>query len=224
LFDKMPFDPLRDFVPVTMLVDVPLVLSTGAKHPVVTLREFIEYAKANPGKVNFGSPGPGTPPHLAGEMLARAAGLSLVHVPYKGGNAAATALIANDVQLMIIAHATLRGQIEGGLVRPLAVIGTERLGGLPNVPTVAEAGYPDLQKQLPRSWWSIVAPRGTPDPIVQRLAAEFRAALLAPEAQQRLRSAGLIPVGSTPTEFSQGLPTEARQWGELIKAMGLKLE
>lgn len=142
LFANMPFDPLRDLLPVTMLVDVPLVLSVSARHPVQSLKEFIENAKASPGKVNFGSPGSATPPHLAAELMARTAGISVVHIPYKGGNAAATALIANEVQFMLIAHASLRGQIAGGLVRPIAVAANQRLEGLPNVPTFAEAGYP----------------------------------------------------------------------------------
>ncbi|MFN0163908.1 MAG: Bug family tripartite tricarboxylate transporter substrate binding protein [Burkholderiales bacterium] len=224
LFASMAFDPLRDFAPVTMLVDVPLVLSVSAKHPVQTLREFIDYARANPGKVNFGSPGSATPPHLAAELLARAAGISVVHVPYKGGNAAATALIANEVQFMLIAHASLRGQIAGGLVRPVAVAAGQRLDGLPNVPTFAEAGYPALQREMPRSWWGLVAPKGSPEAVLNRLAAEFRAALGTPEAQGRLREAGLVPVGSSPAEFAAGLPEEARNWGALIKATGLKLE
>jgi tripartite-type tricarboxylate transporter receptor subunit TctC len=224
LFKSMPFDPLRDFVPVTMLVDVPLVLSVSAKHPVTSLREFIENARANPGKINFGSPGPATPPHLASELFARTAGLQLVHVPYKGGNAAAVALIANDVQMMLIAYASLRGQIQGGLVRPLAVAATERVGGLPNVPTFAEAGFADLQRAMPRSWWSLVAPRGTSDAIIARLQSEFRAALLAPDARARFAEAGLIPVGSTPADFGSLWPEEAARWSKLIQEIGLKLD
>jgi tripartite-type tricarboxylate transporter receptor subunit TctC len=224
LFASMPFEPLRDLSPVTMLVDVPLVLSVSAKHPVQTLKEFIDNAKANPGKVNFGSPGGATPPHLAAELLARAAGISVAHIPNKGGNAAATALIANEVQFMLIAHASLRGQIAGGLVRPIAVAASQRLDGLPNVPTFAEAGYPALQREMPRSWWGLVAPKGTPETIMNRLANEFRLALTTPEAQSRLREAGLVPVGSSPAEFAAVLPEEARNWGALIKGIGLKLE
>jgi tripartite-type tricarboxylate transporter receptor subunit TctC len=221
---KMSFDPLRDFVPVTMLVDVPLVLSVSAKHPVSTLREFIDHARANAGKVNFASPGPATPPHLASELFARATGLQLVHVPYKGGNAAAVALITNEVQMMLISYASLRGQIQGGQVRPLAVAADERVGGLPNVPTFAEAGFPDLQRAMPRSWWGLVAPRGTPEAAINRLQGEFRAALLAPEAQARLRESGLVPVGSTPAEFGKSWPEESERWSTLIKAIGLKLD
>lgn len=224
LFKEMPFDPLRDFVPVTMLVDVPLVLSVSAKFPVTTLKEFVDHARANPEKVHFGSPGPATPPHLASELLARTMNLKMVHVPYKGGNAAAVALIANEVQTMLIAYASLRGQIDGGLVRPIAIAAPERLAKLPNVPTFAEAGFADLQKVIPRNWWGLLAPRGTPEAAIKRLQSEFAAALAAPEAQAKIRDAGLIPVGSTPAEFGQSWPEEARRWSTLIREAGLKLE
>jgi tripartite-type tricarboxylate transporter receptor subunit TctC len=224
LYRTMPFDPLRDFVPVTMLVDIPLVLSVSARLPIRTLSEFLDFARANPGKVNYGSPGPGTPPHLAGELLARAASLDLVHVPYKGGGAAATALIANEVQFMLIAFASLQGQIQGNAVRPIAVAASARVGGLPNVPTFAEAGQPELQRALPRSWWGIVAPRGTPDAVVQRVATTFAAALAMPEAIQRLREVGLLPVGSSPADFAKVLPDEARYWEARLREMKLKLD
>ena len=224
LYAGMTFDPLRDFIPVTMLVDVPLVLSVSAKHPVNTMREFIEHARANAGKVNYGSPGAGTPPHLAVELFARSAGLRLQHVPYKGGNAAAVALVTNEVQMMLIAYASLRGQILGGLVRPLAVAAPERITGLPNVPTMAEAGYPDVLKALPRSWWGLAAPKGTPETIVNRVAAEFRAALAAPQAQAQFREAGLVPVGSTPADFGKLWTADAARWSALIRDANLKLE
>jgi len=224
LFKSMPFDGLRDFVPVTMLVDVPLVLSVSARHPVTTLREFIEHAKAHPGKVNYGSPGPATPPHLAAALLAQTAGLDTVHVPYKGGNAAGTGLVANEVQYMVIAYASLRGQIQGSLVRPIAVAAGARVPALPDTPTFAEAGYADLQKAMPRSWWGLVAARGTPEPAIRRLQEEFRAALHAPAAQAKLRDAGLVPVGSSPAEFGASWPDESARWAAVIREMGLKLE
>lgn len=224
LYAKMPFDPLRDFVPVTQLVDVPLVLSVSAKLPATTLDAFLAHVGANPGKVHYGSPGPGTPPHLAGEMLARAGKLDLVHVPYKGGAAAATALVANEVQFMLIAYASLSGQIAGNLVRPLAVASSERVAGLPNTPTFAEAGRPDLARALPRSWWGIVAARGTPDAVVQRVASEFRFALAQPEAVKRLREAGLLPIGSTPEDFARVLPEEAKTWEGLLRQLNIRLD
>lgn len=224
MFANMSFDPLKDFVPITMLVDVPLVLSVSEKFAPRTLREFLEYARANPGRVHYGSPGPVTPPHLAAAMLARAVNLDLVHVPYKGGNAAAIALITNEVQFMIIGYATLAGQIQGKLVRPVAVAASERLAALPDVPTFTEAGYADLEAEIPHGWWGLVAPRGTPDAVVQRIYEEFRAALATPEAQKRIRDAGLVAVTNRPADFARSLPPQAAKWQAIVKALNLKIE
>lgn len=224
VFSNMPFDPLKDFVPITMLVDVPLVLSVSDRFPPRTLREFIEHARANQGKVNYGSPGPATPPHLAAAMLARAAKLDVVHVPYKGGNAAATALITNEVQFMIIGYASLIGQINGKLVRPLAVAASQRLAALADVPTFAEAGYAELEAEIPHSWWGLAAPRGTPDAVVQRLHEEFSAALATPEAKKRIHDAGLVAVGNRPADFARSLPPQAAKWQAIVKALNLKVQ
>lgn len=221
---RTTLDPLKDFVPVTVMVDVPLVLAVSAKHPAKTVDELFADIRARPGQVNFGSPGQGTPPHLAAEMLARSAGLTVTHIPYKGGHDSALALSANEVQFMVIAQASIGGQIASGIVRPLAVASSERLLGLPDVPTFEQAGYPDLQKVIPRNWWGVIAPKGTPVAIVNRVAEEFRDALNAPEAQRKLKAIGLQPVGSTPAQFASQLPEEARRWGELIQTMGLKVQ
>lgn len=224
LFPKLGYEPLRDLVPVTLLVEVPLVLSVSDRHPVKTLREFLDHARANVGRVNYGSPGIGTPPHAAAAALARAAGLDVVHVPYRGGNAAGVGLISNEVQFMVIAFASLQGQIRGGQVRPIAVAASERLAPIPNVPTFTEAGFANLAAEIPRSWWGVAAARGTPEAIVQRMASAWRAAIQTPEARDRLRDTGLVAVGSTPVEFGQSLPAEARRWEALVKSLDLKPE
>ncbi|MFM8556051.1 MAG: Bug family tripartite tricarboxylate transporter substrate binding protein [Betaproteobacteria bacterium] len=221
---KSSIDPLRDFVPVTVLVDVPLLLAVTAKHPARTVGEFLADIKAQPGKFNFGSPGLGTPPHLAGEMLIRSLGLSAVHIPYKGGHDSALALATNEVQFMVIAHASLAGQITGGTVRPLAVASKERLQSLPDLPTFEQAGHADLQKIIPRNWWGVIAPKGAPAAIVNRMADEFRQVIAEPDAQRRIRAVGLETVGSTPAQFAAQLPEEARRWGELIRSMDLKAQ
>ena len=218
---KSSLDPLRDFVPVTVLVDVPLLLAVTAKHPARTVGEFLADLKANPGKLNFGSPGRGTPPHLAGEMLIRSLGLSAVHIPYKGGHDSALALATNEVQFMVIAQASLAGQITAGMVRPLAVASKDRLQSLPDLPTFEQAGHADLQKIIPRNWWGVIAPKGTPVAIVNRMAEEFRQAIAEPDAQRRIKAVGLETVASTPAQFAAQLPDEARRWGELIRSMDL---
>jgi tripartite-type tricarboxylate transporter receptor subunit TctC len=219
VFRDMKFDPLADFAPISLIADVPLVLQVNPSLPAQTLREFIEHAKANPGKLNYGSPSTGTIPHVAMEIFARAAGLSFVHVPFKGGAPATNALIANDIQLMLIGYATTAGQVRGGQVRPLAVAAAARLAALPQVPTFAEAGFPQLQAAMPSNWWGMVAPKGTPAPIVQRWATEIRAALADAETRRKYEDLGLTPVGSTPEAFAAGLPEQARKWEAVIRAL-----
>jgi tripartite-type tricarboxylate transporter receptor subunit TctC len=157
-------------------------------------------------------------------MLIRSLGLSAVHIPYKGGHDSALALATNEVQFMVIAQASLAGQITGGTVRPLAVASKERLQSLPDLPTFDQAGHPDLQKIIPRNWWGVVAPKGTPPAIVNRVAEEFRQAILEPDAQRRIKSVGLETVANSPGQFAAQLPDEARRWGELIRSMDLKAQ
>ena len=219
VFRDMKFDPLADFAPVSLIAEVPLILQVHPSLPAHTLDEFIRHAKANPGKLNYGSPSTGTIPHVAMEILARAAGLSLVHVPFKGGAPATNALIANDIQAMLIGYGTTAGQMRGGQVRPLAVASATRLAALPQVPTFAEAGFPDLQAAVPSNWWGMVAPKGTPAPVVQRWAGEIRAALADPATRARYEDLGLTPVGSTPEAFGAGLPDQARKWEAVIRTL-----
>ncbi|HEX4927985.1 MAG TPA: tripartite tricarboxylate transporter substrate binding protein, partial [Burkholderiales bacterium] len=193
LFRDMQFDPLVDLVPVSLVVEVPLILQVNPQVPAKTLGEFIAYAKANPGKLNYASPSPGTLPHLAMEIFARAAGLNLVHVPFKGGGPALNALLGNQVQAMLIGYATTAGQVKAGKVLPLAIASQKRLAALPEVPTFAQAGYPDLQAAVPGNWWGMVAPKGTPPAIVQRLSQEIAKALADPSVRKKYEDLGLTP-------------------------------
>jgi len=220
VFRDMKFDPLADLQPISLIAEVPLILQAHPGLPAATLREFIEHARAHPGKLNYASPSTGTIPHLAMEIFARTAGLSLVHVPFKGGAPAMNALIANDVQAMLIGYATTAGQIRAGQVRALAVASAARLAALPQTPTFAEAGFPDLQRAVPSNWWGMVAPRGTPAAVIQRMADEIRAALADPGTRQKYEALGLTPVGSSPEAFAGGLPEQARKWEAVLKAMG----
>jgi tripartite-type tricarboxylate transporter receptor subunit TctC len=154
------------------------------------------------------------------EIFARTAGLSLVHVPFKGGAPATTALMANDVQAMLIGYATTAGQVRAGQVRAIAVASSSRLAALPGVPTFGEAGFPDLQAAVPSNWWGMVAPMGTPAPVIQRLSREIQNALGDAETRRKYQDLGLIPVGSSPQEFAAGLPEQARKWQGVIQALG----
>lgn len=220
VFHDMKFDPLKDLEPIALVAEVPLILQAHPSLPARTLREFIDHARAHPGKLNYASPSTGTIPHLAMEIFARSAGLKLVHVPFKGGALAMNALIANDVQAMLIGYATTAGQLRGGQVRPIAVASASRLAALPQVPTFAEAGFADLQAAVPSNWWGMVAPKGTPAPIVERLAAEIRAALADPQTRRKYEDLGLTPLGSSPRDFAAGLPEQARKWEAVLRAMG----
>lgn len=220
LFRDIKFDPLADLVPVSLIAEVPLIVQVNPALPAKTLREFIEHARAHPGKLNFASPSRGTLPHLAMEIFARSAGIELVHVAFKGGAPATNALLANDVQAMLIGYATTAGHVRAGRVRPLAVASGARLVALPEVPTIAEAGFPEIQAAVPSNWWGMVAPKGTPAAVVGRWASEIRAALADEATRRKYQDIGLTPVGSTPQEFAAGLPGQAKKWEAVIRSLG----
>jgi len=219
---KMSFDPLTVFAPVSMIVDVPLMITVNPGLPVATMKEFVAYGQAHPGGLNFGSPGAGTIPHLATEILGRSLGIKSVHVAYKGGGPALAALLANEIQFMFIGFGTVADQVRAGTLRPIALAADRRLAALPDVPTFAEAGYPNLG--TPGNWWGLVAPKGTDPAIVDRLAAAVRKAVTSPEAQAKYARFGLLPVGSTPKDFAARLPGEAAKWQKIVAELGLSLE
>jgi tripartite-type tricarboxylate transporter receptor subunit TctC len=219
VFKDMKFDPLADLTPVSLIAEVPLILQVHPSLPS-SLKDFIDQARANPAKLNYGSPSTGTIPHLAMEIFARAANVKLTHVPFKGGAPAVTALLANDIQALLIGYATTAGQVRAGQVRPLAVASATRLQALPNVPTFGEAGFPDLAAAVPSNWWGMAAPKGTPPAVVQRLAREIRDALQVPETQAKYHDLGLTPIGSTPADFAAGLPEQAKKWETILRVLG----
>ena len=220
VFQDMKFDPLAELVPVSLIVEVPLILQTHPAVPAGSLGEFIAHARANPGKLNYGSPSTGTLPHLAMEIFARSANLQMVHVPFKGGAPAMNALIANDVQAMLIGYATTAAQIRSGQVRPVAVASARRLAALPQVPTFGEAGFAELEAAVPGNWWGMAAPKGTPAATVQRLSKEIATALADPAVSRKYEDLGLTPVGSTPEQFAAGLPAQAQKWRAALQKIG----
>jgi len=219
---KMGFDPLTSFAPVSMIVDVPLMITVNPSLPAATMKEFVAYGQAHPGGLNFGSPGAGTIPHLATEILGRSLGIKAVHIAYKGGGPALAALLGGELQFMFIGFGTVADQVRAGALRPIALAADRRLAALPDVPTFAEAGYPNLG--TPGNWWSLVAPKGTDPAIVTRLAAAVRKAVTSPEAQAKYARFGLLPVGSTPEDFAARLPGEAAKWQKIVAELGLSLE
>ena len=213
LFKNLPFDTARDFTPVTLLANVPNVLVVNPAVPAKTFGELVAYAKANPGKLNFASPGDGSGAHLAGELLKLDAGLDLVHVPYKGLAPAVNDLLGGQVQMMFAGVSTVIQQVKSGKLRALAVAGPHRLDALPGVPTVAESGYPGFDVT---SWYGIVAKAGTPPEVIRKAQADMAEALHQPDVAKKLEDLGLEPVGDTPQQFGALIQSESRKWGEIV--------
>jgi tripartite-type tricarboxylate transporter receptor subunit TctC len=221
LFRKLPYDTHRDFTPVTLVASAPLMLvvhpSVGAK----SVPELVNVAKTSPGKLNFGSGGPGTTPHLAGEMFAMMAGVKMVHVPYKGGGPALTDLIAGHIQLMLENIPSTLPLAKSGKLRALAVTSLKRSPLVPDLPTLDEAGLKGYEIV---GWNGLFVPAGTPGAIVARIHAETRKALAQPDVKDRLVTLGAEGVGSSPQEFRAFVQAEIAKWARVVKQAGLRIE
>jgi tripartite-type tricarboxylate transporter receptor subunit TctC len=220
-----PDRPLRlgkDFTPITLLAESSNVFLVHPSHPARTLRELIDFARARPGQVDYASPGPGSPQHLAGELLNVVAGIRMVHIPYKGSGPALADLLGGRVLVMSSTLPSAAAHIKSGRVRALAVTVSKRAPSLPDVPTVAEAGgFPDYEVA---TWQSLLFPGGTPKPFVDTIQSQAAKALFSPEVAARLRDQGYEPVASTPARFTAFLEAELAKWPKVIKAAGIKAE
>jgi tripartite-type tricarboxylate transporter receptor subunit TctC len=215
------YDPLKALTPVGLLMECPQLLSVQPGLPVKTLAELVAYAKANPGKLSFGSQGFGVGPHLLLELLKLEAGINMVHVPYRGTAPMLAAMLTGEIQLVIDPITTSLVHIQAGKLRPLAVVGPTRTAKLPDVPTAAEAGYPKLNSPF---WLGVVAPAGTPPAIIDKLNAAFRDSLAQPETRARLDTLGAeIKIG-TPAEFGKLIVDELTLWNGVVAAAGIKGE
>ena len=221
MYPNAGFDPRKDFAPVGRIGTAPTLLVVHPSVPVHSVAELIAYAKANPGKLNFGSAGIGTVGHLAGELMATMAGLRLVHVPYKGTGPAITDLLGGHIPMMFTPVPTAHAQAESGLLRALAVTGAERSSLLPNVPTVAESGLPGYEAALR---YGLVAPAGTPRAIIERLNKELRTALAAEDVRSRLAADGAEVLPSTPEQYAADIDREEATWSTVVTTLGLKGE
>jgi tripartite-type tricarboxylate transporter receptor subunit TctC len=220
LYRNIGYDPARSFAPVAMIASVPMALVVTPTLPVNNVGELIAYAKAHPGKLNYGAP-TGVLPHLTAEMFKSAAGLDIVHVPYKGAANAVTDLLSGQIDLAFEPFSVLLGHIHEGRVRALAVTGTTRSAELPDVPTMIESGVAGFTSV---SWSGVVAPPGTPAEIIARLNAAVNAGLAAPETQARLARLGAAPMIGTPADFAALIATEVPKWAAVVKAAGIKIE
>ena len=224
LFSKLPYDPAKDFAPVTQMLRVPNVLvmnaDTAARLKINTLADLIVYAKANPAKLNYGSGGNGSAGHLAGEMFKRDAGIFAVHIPYNGGNPAQLALLSGQVDFNFDNLATAAPNIRAGKLKALAVTTLQRSPALPEVPPVADT----LKGFAIDTWWGLVAPAGTPRDVVARLNQAFVTALNAPETRQRFAGLMAEPVPNTPEQFGDFMKAELAKYEKVVKASGAKVD
>ncbi|MBV9191186.1 MAG: tripartite tricarboxylate transporter substrate binding protein [Betaproteobacteria bacterium] len=213
LYKKVPFDPVKDFAPITLTATAPNILIVNPSVPVKTTAELIALAKQKPGTLNYGTPGIGTSPHLCMELLKYMAGIDIQHVPYRGTAAVVTDVMSGQIAVAFATALTAKPQVDAGRVRALAVSGPRRVEAMPNVPPVADAvpGYEAMQ------WYGLLAAAGTPAPVIERLNGEAKKALVSEEMKKRLAADGAEPLSSTPAEFAAFIRRELEKWRKVIE-------
>jgi tripartite-type tricarboxylate transporter receptor subunit TctC len=222
LYKKLPYDPVADFTPITLVAAVPFSLVVNPSLPVNSLREFIAYAKARPGELSYGSAGNGSPHHLGAEMLKTAAGLNIRHVTYRGSAPAIQDVIGGHIPMMVVDLQPALPHIRDGKLRVLGVTTANRVAAAPDIPTLAESGLPGYELV---AWQGVVAPAGVPRPIVEQLGREIAALVAAPETRTKLVEIALEPLpGSTPDSFAAFVKSEVKRWAPIVKASGAMLE
>ena len=219
LYSKLPYDPVRDFAPVSMLATLPLIMAINAGLPVRSVNELISYSKAN--ALSFASSGNGGAPHMAGELFKSVTGVDMLHVPYKGSGPAVQDLIGGRVQVMFDAAPSLISHVRSGKLRVLAAASAQRNRLLPEVPTFAELGFPRISVAL---WYGVLAPAGTPPAVIEKLNRAFTRALLLPDVQERLLAQGADPAPGTPEAFAAFMQDEMAKWAPVVKQAGVKLD
>ena len=221
LYPHIPYEPTKDFDPVTIAVSAPAVLTVNPTLPAKTVKELVALIKANPGKYSFASPGTGTPPHLVGELFRVSLGLDLVHVPYNGGGPAIGSTLAGHTPISFGSTAPAVPLVKEGKLLALAVSSKKRSPALPDVPTMTEAGYPEVSGE---SWFAVLVPAGTPKEIIVFLQREIAQAIAVPDIKERLTALGYEPVASTPAESAAQFRAEIAKWGKVIGEAGIKAQ
>ena len=220
LYPNMPYDNLKDFAPICLVAEVPNMLVVHPSVPVHSVQDLVNLARAKPGTLNYGSTGNGTTGHLSGELLNERAKIDLVHIPYRGATAV-TDLLGGQIQLMFATIPSVIQHVRAGSLRAIAVTSRRRSSALPEIPTVAESGYPGFEAS---SWYGFVAPAGTPHPIIRKLHALIAGIVNIPEINEQLSSQGADPVGNTPEEFAQYMRRETDKWAKVVKASGIRID
>lgn len=221
LYTRLPYEPVKDLTPVGLVASSPLVIVASANSPFKTLADVVKEAKAHPGAINFASSGSGTVSHLAMESLQKVAGIKLTHIPYKGASQGTTDVIAGAVQLYVSSVPTLIGHVRSGKLRPIAVTSLKRVGDLPQVPTVAESGYPGFDAV---TWFGLLGPANLPKDIVTKVNADLLSALKDPELHKQFDAQGADVVTSTPEQFARLIRDDIARWGKIVKESGAKVD
>lgn len=221
LYTKLAYDPVKDFEPIGIVGEAPLVVVANKNGPYKSLKDLIAAAKKAPGTINYGSPGAGTITHLAAELLQLQAGIKLVHVPYKGSGPAMADLLGGQVPIIFTSIPSAAPQIKAGSAIPLAVTSAKRSPAMPDVPTIAESGYPDFDVRV---WYGLLAPAKTPKPIIQILNTELNKILALRDVQDALAAQGATAMPTTPAQFSQTIAADYKKWRSVIQSANVKLE
>jgi tripartite-type tricarboxylate transporter receptor subunit TctC len=220
--ERVKYDPIKSFAPITLVATLPMIVVTGSTSPFGSLGDLIAQGKAKPGSISFGSAGNGGSAHLAGELLKSKTGIEMIHVPFRGNGPALMEVMAGRISYMFYPSIGVAEYVTGKRLKVLAVASRERNPDFPGVPTTDELGMPGLDSTAP--WVGLLAPAGTPDAVVQRLANEVNKVMVMPEAKERLRALGAVAVGGTPAEFGAFLKSDHDHWATVIKAAGVKGE
>jgi len=221
MYSKLPFDPVKDFAPITVVAYTPNILCIHPSVPAKNVRELVALAKRNPGKLHYGSPGSGTSPHLSGELLNMLAGVQIRHVPYKSSAQMTVDTIGGQIDMIFHNAPVVQPHVQGGKLRGLAVTSGQRISSSPDLPTMREAGVPEFEVT---SWFGLMAPAGTPQAVVDRLYADMAKVIRMPDVSERFVTQAAIPGGNRPDEFAAFIRSEIKKWAAVIKASGAKVE
>ncbi|VCU69715.1 Tripartite tricarboxylate transporter family receptor [Pigmentiphaga humi] len=221
LYNNLPYDPIKDFTPISQVMYYPLVLVVNPNLPMKSLKDFVDYAKAHPGKVMFGSAGNGTPTHLAGELFKRVAGIDIVHVPYKGAGPATNDVLGGHIEAIFNNPVSALPMVKSGQLRALATTGLQRLPNAPDAPTVAESGYPGFEAG---TWGAVMGPAGLPPGIVAKIETDLLKVLSMPDVRKRIEGLGVQPTGTTAQQLSQIMHTDHDKWDKVIRAADIRLD